>query len=492
MLMLHFIYVVAATSALATSIALAEDAPRDVEITFGPEERQVFQGFGASLSPNWSPAYANLPHERQAFLSDTMWSETGFNTLRIWFHLRHYSPERGERDYDRAMTESLRQQVRDAQERGVTKLVLAPNLVPRHLKETREFTRRDGRPYSMPMLIDEDAAVEHAAIIADFIAEARERDGLVFEATGVQNEPNTHHDLHIPPSEMPRTVRLLRAALDERGLHDVKVIAPESASADRQADLYFDALQADEEAWQALGGLSTHSYNMAVTERLARIALDAGKEYWQTESSMNGREEAGDAYRASVAATTVLSDLNHAVTHWIHFIAFARYDERDNATRIIAFDDQNTGDDWYTIFHKHGYYTQLAEAFIPGTALRKGRSSLDRSMLWTFGRKPRVVAAAGLRPDGAWTIGVSNFTSDEFPGHNDFWRQNAGHSAESFEVTLQIEELTGSGDVRFAVTRSGPGELQTPLDPIVANDGKLTLTIHPFELITLRAMSSGE
>src|SRR6185437_10789806 len=87
-----------------------------------------------------------------------------------------------------------------------------------------------------------------------------------------------------------------------------------------------DAIQADPDAWRALSAIASHSYNMAATpEAASRIAAADGrntKDYWMTEASANGPEAPGDALQAASLASRFLNDMNHRVTHWIHFIGF--------------------------------------------------------------------------------------------------------------------------------------------------------------------------
>jgi hypothetical protein len=124
---------------------------------------------------------------------------------------------------------------------------------------------------------------------------------------------------------MVAIVKRLRVELDARGLQAVKIIAPEYASSDGVFYEQVDALKNDAAAWQALGGVSSHSYNMAATDDIARrLGGSKGenlKEYWMTEASDNGPEEAGNSYRAASLAARFLNDMNHRVTHWIHFWA---------------------------------------------------------------------------------------------------------------------------------------------------------------------------
>jgi O-glycosyl hydrolase len=457
-----------------------------VTITVGAKPRQTFAGLGASSSAGGGRSYMQLAPERRARLNELLWRDARFNTLRLWFALKKYAPAPGERRFKDAFPDEWATLIRDAQAAGVKHLVLAPCAVPAYLLERLPATVKDGKekpgaPHLKPDLFD-----EHAAILADFIRDAQEQHHIAIEATGLQNEPNTSNDCQFKPADIVRSVKLLRAALDARGLQQVKIIAPEAASCDGAAYAMVDALKSDEAAWRALSGVATHSYNMGATQRLADMLAGTGKDYWQTEASVTGPEEPGDFYRAATVATTFLSDMNHRVTHWIHFIGYLATDPRDNGTRIMAYDGKVAGDGWLKVFTKYYYFQQLAQTFEVGAVFRQSFSSLEKEMTWTYGHKPRITAAAARNPDGSWGLGISNFTSDDFPQKNQFQKDNCGRAAQSFTVTVNVAELAQAGELRFAARRSGPQARNAPEEPVTMRDGQLTVTIHPLELVTLR------
>ena len=134
----------------------------------------------------------------------------------------------------------------------------------------------------------------------------------------------------------------------------------------------------------------------------------------------------------------------------------------------------------------------MGQTFDIGALFRTADSSLDKSMTWTYGRKPRVTLAAARNPDGSWGIGVTNYTkTPAAPYKKGFQEQNAPHEAQPFEVTIQIPELAGAGDKQFVVHRSGPqgeGLLQFAQEKAVTmKNGAVTVTVEPMQLVTLRS-----
>jgi O-glycosyl hydrolase len=481
----------AAVSGLSVMAATAPVQPStnigSVTITVNAQPRQIFAGLGASSSAGGGRSYMQLAPGRRAKLNELLWREARFNTIRLWFALKRYAPEPGQRRFKDEFPDEWAALLRDAQAAGVKHLVLAPCGVPAYLLERLPHMGKDGKEKAALPQLKPDQFNEHAAIIADFIREARDQHHIVIEATGIQNEPNTGHDCHFKAEDMVRSVKLLRAALDARGLQQVQVIAPETASCDGVAYAMVDALKADADAWKAIAGIATHSYNMGATKRMADTVAGTGKDYWQTEASVPGPEAPGDIYRAATVATTFLSDMNHRVTHWIHFIGYLGNDPRDNGTRIMAYDGKVAGDGWLKVFEKYHYFQQLAQTFEVGAQFRQAFSSLEKEMTWTYGRKPRITAAAARNPDGSWGVGVSNYTADDFPQKDQFQIDNCGRAAQSFTVTVNVEELANAGELRFETHRSGPQCQNARQEPVTMRNGQLTVTVHPLELVTLRS-----
>ena len=111
---------------------------------------------------------------------------------------------------------------------------------------------------------------------------------------------------------------------------------------------------------------------MAATEEISsRIADGQGenlREYWMTESGEGGHEEPGDAPRAMNLSGRFLNDLNHRVTHWIHFLAFENVRLDDNATCLLTFSNDPPK---ITRFLKFDAIMQLSDTFDIGAKVRE-------------------------------------------------------------------------------------------------------------------------
>ncbi|MES2465290.1 MAG: glycoside hydrolase [Armatimonadota bacterium] len=470
----------------AQTVSLPPQAPvpsGTVTITVEPGARQTFRGFGASLG-NWGGEYQSLSPANRALLSQSLWRDLRFNTLRLWFNTDKYAPTRGARDlaeFRRCYVDSGL--IADAQKNGVTTLLLAPDAVPPYMAEKR--TDNSGSAQT-GMALKESETDNYAVLVADFIDQLKKQTGITITVTGVQNEPNNLE--RFTPSQIVRVTRRLRSELDRRGLQSVKIISPEAGNVDTIFYETVDALRADPIAWRGIVGIASHSYNNSTTPDIAERIAGTGKEYWQTEASDNGPEEPGDALRAATLASRFLNDMNHRVTHWIHFIGFDVADPRDNATRIFAF----TRTPFQLIrYQKQAYYQQLSRTFDVGSVFRRSTSDLEGDMTYTYGKKPRVTVAAARNPDGTWGIGISNFTSPTFEDAEDpknFEKHNSGYSARTFTVIVRIPEIATRETVAFTLHRSNSAVDNAPAGSAVMKNGVVTIpSVRPLDLITLRS-----
>ena len=475
-------FLLLAIATLLSTTVRAQTAAVPVTIDVAPGARQIFAGFGVSTG-NWGGEYQALPRARQQELSRLLWRDMNVKIFRMWLNTYQFRPTAGAHDLSQFRKNYVDSGlIADAKADGVTTLLLAPDGLPDDMKEKNAEDKWQFKAGS---------EADYAKLLADFIQQLRDESGVLLDATGVQNEPNNNE--RFSPSQIVEVVKNLRRELDARGLQSVQIIAPEQASVDGVMLEQVDALKADKTAWQVLAGIASHSYNMAATDAIAeRIAAPDGsnlKDYWMTEASENGTEEPGNAKRAASLASRFLNDMNHRVTHWIHFIGFEISDPKDNATRIIAYEAE-TGK--AQIFTKYFYYQQLSQTFGVGAKFRHSQSSLDGDMTWTYGVKPHLTAAAAQNADGSWGIGLVNFTADDFTGlqgwADEKWnREQNGHTpAQTFQVTVRVPELKERGAMKFTVQRSDAVKQNQSAGEVTMQNGEVELNVAPLELVTLR------
>ncbi len=445
-----------------------------ITITAEAGNQQTFAGFGTSLG-NWGKGYQKLSSANREHLSQALWGDLNFKILRLWVNTFEYAPTAGEHRLTEFRERYIDSGVlADARRHGVTTLLLAPEGMPVYLSRETERGRA---------LRDDAAATAYADLVVDFIVRLRDETGVVLSATGIQNEPNDKE--FFSQEQLGVIILRMRKGLDAATLTSVKIIGPETSSADQ---VLYDSLtyfQRDPATWAALSGVASHTYNMGATEQAQKLAQ--GKDYWMSETSDNGPEVPGDAKRAATLASRFLSDVNHGVTHWIHFLGFENDDPHDNATRIFSLNLDGLG---WTTFLKFQYYRQLSAAFPPGVVFRHCTSSLDGDMTWTYGKKPRLNATCARHPDGGWSIGLSNYTSTAFreEGNTGTWDiDQEGRPAISPMVTVQIREMSGLPDQLMNISRCGPGGTEPVTTSVMMHNGAVAVVVAPFEVVTLRS-----
>jgi len=456
----------------ATAQAASSDT---VIITVSPGARQTFGGFGTSQNGDFGGEYTSLNKDQKRLLSRLVWRDARMNTLRMWFSPTDYAPAPGKHDISTFARRFIDSGIiREAQAAGCKTLLLIPEEAPAYMGDAQAG------------LLKESEYGNYGALLADFIKQVKDEHGIRIQATGLLNELNDRK-FRIPPEKVPAAVKALRQALDARGLRDVKIVAPENANVDGVLYKAFDSLVADPEAWRSLYAFASHSYNNSTTNEIAeKIGAAGGKEYWMTEASANGPEQLGDTQAAASAASRVLNDLNHRVTRWIWFLGYEPADPNDDQTRLIRY---HAHPFQYELLEPYYYLKQLSETFGVGAVCRRATSSLEGDMTYTFGKKPRITAAAAKNPDGTWAIGISNYTSPNFKDDDDpkdFNLHNSGYAAMTYQVTVNVAELAGTQTKTFRVHRSSKSN-NLPDETVVMYNGQITLSVEPLQLITMRS-----
>ncbi|MBV9851251.1 MAG: hypothetical protein JO250_16395 [Armatimonadetes bacterium] len=484
------ILVIAALCLAAAHVVCAQaTAPpmaTPVTITVQPGARQAFRGLGVSEFNYGSPGagtFDQLTPARRALLWDLIYRDLKIKTLRLWWNPEAFAPQPGWQDMAPFVSAFVAGHLlADARARGVTTLLLAPDRVPASmLSDPQDHNSR----------IRDTEIGSYVTLIATLIQRLKAEHGVAIDATGIANEPPW-----FDPAQMVTAVKDLRAELDRRGLKRVMIVAPENPNNDGTTDEYLKALKADPQAWQALEGIATHSYNMAPRPEEAAIVEGTDKEFWITEAgggglSLPGSETPIDPLEAASAASRFLNDMNQRATRWVWFIGvmdITRYPvDFDNVQRLIEFQPQRSAD-WYAPLLKYYYLRRLSETFDVGAVFRHSVSSLEGEMTYTYGRKPRLNAAAARNPDGTWAVGLSNFTGEGFLQDTQTNRDNAGYPPQFLTVTLQVPELAGAGDITFRVHRNSAPLRDMDEGTVMMHNGQVTLTVAPTELVTLRSV----
>jgi hypothetical protein len=437
-----------------------------VTLSVGSQGRQVFQGFGVGQvgGSDWTPLSAT----QKAQIAQRLYRDLDVKALRLWFDFNH------DTFVNKYLHTGLLQ---SALQHGVKELLLAPDRFPAGMMTTLS----DGRQKLTDL-------AGYARAIAVHIKRLKDERGVSITATGLINEPNGPNCAkYVEPSDYPLLVRTLRAELDQRGLQGVRIIAAENASCNEVARTILERIVGDSQALAAFGGAATHSYNMTANGAYAGLVASHNLQYWQTESGcLKGCGQNDFNYRMSAtAAARFLNDLNFRVSHWFWFTGAQHLaNPADNQQKLLYWDTNSLGGgNWLRTNYQYWYLKQIVRNLPAGTRMRQVTSSLSNSsMTYTYGLKPPLNAAAGVRPDGKWFVAVVNNSGDDFAVYDSLLR-NAPQK--EYRVTIDIPELSAVGEKRFRLFRSNQRLANAGLAEITLKNGKATVLLAPQELITL-------
>lgn len=425
---------------------------RPVTLTVGPEPQQTFEAFGFSITIDENPwLRGQVPAELRDEFARQTYRELNAKVVRFWFGPHEDVDAPGASGLNSFYDGFVRTGVtEEARRHGVETLLLAP--------------------WGFSPSVRSDGALSdisgYAEILAGNIEHMREHWGVVIDATGVMNEPGAGDRDTIRPSDYALLMREVRGALDRRGLSNVALLGPEFASADGQAEEFARIIENEPDASGAMSAMATHSYNMAANREIAEIVARNGWQYWQT--------EAGSAHLSADIAARFLNDLNNGVTHWIYFIGPHSHISEHSLIAIEGGEIRRAP--------QYDALKQITARFLPGTVMRHVRSDLDGSMVYTYGQKPHLNAAAGVRPDGRWAIGIANISI------GGGWEHGYFHPPEDHDLTIEIPELRARGVAHFELCRTRDRDIAILCDETVTvENGVGTVRVHSSELVTLVA-----
>ena len=435
--------------ATTTAAPVAAGPRQDVLLTVGAEPRQRFEGFGFSVPQN--SYHAELSEANRAEVDRLLFDELDTRIIRLW-----YAPGRPEEVREHFQDTGV---IDHALAHGVTELLLGP-----------------GSYLGDP--------VEHARTMAEDIAVMRDDYGIRITASGLVNEPSSEDWKIVPQDHFVPLAITMRRELDARGLDDVTTVGPEWASADRAAREWLDVITEDPAALAATDALGTHSYNMAATPEFAERVMENGLQYWMTEAGGPVKRSASAehdwAFGASASAR-FLNDLNQGVDHWIWFVGLGAADVDPYQKLVMCEGSCATTTRIYKNPAYHHLYL-VSAAFPPGTVLRHVTSDLAdwQEMVWSYGPKPPLQAAAGLRADGRFALAVVNDT----PGI-DSPPLASWDPPTPYRVTFDVPALKGLVSVELELCRTGA---ETPArcgETARLERGRVTLDLDSLELVTL-------
>lgn len=225
---------------------------------------------------------------------------------------------------------------------------------------------------------------------------------------------------------------------------------------------------------------------MAANTPIASAITAAKKEFWITEAGNTGHEDAGDTERASSLAARFLNDLNHQVTHWLHFIAYGDSGnlalDKDNATKLLVF-DRKTGTTFESL--QYSYLRMLRVAFPNGCKVYPVTADPGGDLINSHGQKPPLNAAMAKLPDGRWSLAVVNLTGLTTTPIATY------HPASTLRVKLQLPAAESRLNKSFRRWHSDPEKKIVDDGKLNVTDGKIEIELPPQQLMIFLEQKGG-
>jgi O-glycosyl hydrolase len=432
---------------LCAGLSLYARANTALTVTVNAGATHEFKGLGASTAGG--SEYNNLPVQTRETIAKTVWEELRFTVLRL------RADQNDGNDSGVSFMAKYGLNLRDVQKVNPNiKLLFSPGLI--------------GSDYQ-----------GYAANCAQLMKKLKDKFGLLFDALSLDNNSSGANSSYLA-STTNEMVTTFREELDTQGLASVKIVAPECGDVSNAAFVLMQPIIDDPIALAGLHAFSTHSYNVCVSKQMMDFVKPYHKEYWQTEAASNGPEGFHDSAAGVYGAARILSDINLGANVWLWFLAYMAYDSLDNQTRMIGYDPINGNFDAFMIF----YYMRLfSRTFDVGAQIRLCACDNPNYIYMEngYGLKPPVCACAGVNPDDSWGIALTNYT-----GVTSTWSGTSTCPADNYVVTVDVKELESSPDMQFQVYRCNDGSRNVRLDDVTMSQGKVTVTLHPMDMIALR------
>lgn len=358
--------------------------------------------------------------------------------------------------------------------------------------------------------IDDDYIPTYVDLIVNFIKRMIQRFDLPVKYVSAFDEPNFGA---ITPDQMGRIVRLMRQKFDENGLQEVLINGPASAGINLA---YTEAIRAvDPEAFDIYQNITVHGFGTGMMDKVySEKAKALGKELWLTSTGAPSgykfsdlpRDEKGclkDTDVHGVAnASAVLIDVNLGASYMGNWACLYALDRLSWPVQYFMF-LVDKGEGCPLLGQKlmatryFDYVSTILTAVSGGAEIYYCESSEEGCMTerlnLTNPLNNQMASLVGKNADGKWGISILNKTDTEtrqkemarlyenMKPHN-----LPGHSVK-LAVEVDIKALYGTGEKTFNVLKTGKnGMYMAPGGTVTLVDGKGTVYVDPFELVSLR------
>ncbi len=357
---------------------------------------------------------------------------------------------------------------------------------------------------------------KYAQMLARAVYDLKEYYDLDVKLMGTGDEPDLSNAIR--DDQMPVIVKTMRQYLDKYGLVNTVIASNETANLALNNGLH--ELRQDQDAWDALGAISGHDFNTGVVTKLLSQAQSAwNKPMYSTSSGYDGYDEkigdwlkrdadgimsVEDYMKAIQNSSAILTDMNLGASGYLTFNAVSPADTSATAATtdfsLVYFDivgGMGLGDT-YAISANYKYTKQINNTIGQNATIYKSYMVTEDGIDWMTERdnwsrdqfNEKVAFSTGHNSDGTWGINILNKTDDDIYASmtSQSMKPMAG---ETLTINLDVRSLYGTGVQEFEMWSITP---QSTISEMVGTftlvDGRGTIEVFPFELMSLRSVNS--
>ena len=477
-------------------------------IVIDDEESHEFEYYGIYATHPYSLKYTMLTEEQREIVNKVIFDDLGVGWVGCNFPFADYHTAK-DHGYD----------VRNF---GDTLGLGKGSLIEEGLKRGLAFDiccsiRFAPYMYAADGQLDDQYVDQYAKMMARAVYDIKETFGYTVDYVGTGDEPD--FDESTRQYQLPLIVKKARQYLDQYGLTSTKIVSAECCNL--RLNDWVHPLYQDQEAWKALGGLSGHDFNTGVVDpSLAQAASAWNKKMYSTSSGYDGLAEnvadwvkydaAGtlsveDYMKAIQNSSAIMNDTNLGTSGYLTFNAVfpvdATWPSGNTNFAMVYFDPTggtNLGE-LYAISANYKYVKQLNETIDQGATMHKAyRVTDDGAIDWMsditvynkYQLTNKLSVNAGQNPDGTWGINLLNKTDSDVTSKY-YQQTQKPQPAETITVNLDVRSLYGTGVQEFEMISITPGStVSESVGTVTLVDGRGTVDVFPFELLSLRSVNS--
>jgi hypothetical protein len=405
----------------------------NLNITIGKDTMQTLRGFGFNLT-HYQPWVDNLPALQQEAYVKELVNKWGFSSAQLWGD-KWGTPCCGSDQDPRFAADT-------------TQFGIRPNVL-----QTVKWLQEAGMENILMMPIRDRMEAHHVDFWTNCALMWQHR-GVDITAMSFLNKPNTGHGFQDSgttrrePDSIVSGIKALRRALDLKGFGRVAVYGPSVVEwhprqfatfgdsydfEDGDTAAYLYPLLADTAAFNSFSAVDMQSYGRGLTNTEYGLAKDYGKELWVSLSATDGlNNNMNDPILGPITAGNVLSNLNHGVSLWHHWL-LSDLTNADGSFKQRMF-----------------YLVNISTRITPGARMRQCTSDHadlpSPDMRWNYNLnedgsvepwQPDIITTAGENPDGSWFIGIVNLSGI----HSQHKASVYAGEPKTYQVRFSAEEL---------------------------------------------------